>query len=245
MGYVYKIFFKKDPMTVYVGKTHRPERRLYEHLWQARKGRNSKLYNWIRKHQESDELCFEVLKVTDRPEEDEMEIIKQYREEGYTLKNMTDGGDGIKKGHKHPDTFGMAVRERNKKAGRWKGKDNVFFNKTGSDNHASVKVYQYSLDGKFVHGFDSMSLAAKSVGHRVGRVSRACRTGECAYGFQWRTHWTETIEAKEQRFRIMTDRDTLEAAKLREDGASINKISQLLGFSRSQIKNRIKDNTKF
>jgi hypothetical protein len=58
---------------------------------------------------------------------------------------------------------------------------------TGEKNHASKKVYQYTLDGTYVNEFYSSGEAARTLGKINGSSIRKCARGDCkdAYGFKW------------------------------------------------------------
>lgn len=50
----------------------------------------------------------------------------------------------------------------------------------------SVKVNQYDLKGRFIHQFDSLSQAGKSIGVTSGAIYRACRELTPCMQYQWR-----------------------------------------------------------
>lgn len=89
---IYKIYFDKDPKTVYVGMTTRSvNRRLGDHIYKATiKRRQSDVYEWIRENLHKAEIvieevctCLDVKRRVDI----ELEIINQMVDEGFNLTN--------------------------------------------------------------------------------------------------------------------------------------------------------------
>ena len=85
----------------YIGKTCRIKIRKKEHLREVEKGNKLPKYNKLRKLLNEEGLLFEdIFSIIEEDlsceEVDEREIyyISKLREEGYDLKNLTDGGDG-------------------------------------------------------------------------------------------------------------------------------------------------------
>lgn len=96
------IYILRDPNTNecrYVGKTIRqPERRLDEHLSEARMGVKSYKNNWIRKLLKIG--TSPIMEIIANAEESllssmEIDFIREFRDKGYPLTNTTDGGEGI------------------------------------------------------------------------------------------------------------------------------------------------------
>lgn len=84
----------------YIGKTCDINRRNKEHLFEINKGNNLPKYNKLRKLlREGHDFHSLVIIVEDglscdQIDDREIYYIRKLREEGYTLKNLTDGGDG-------------------------------------------------------------------------------------------------------------------------------------------------------
>ncbi|ABT13924.1 hypothetical protein MT325_M370R [Paramecium bursaria chlorella virus MT325] len=59
--------------------------------------------------------------------------------------------------------------------------------KSGEKNTTSKKVYQYNLDGTYVHSYASSGEAARSLGKTDGSSISKCARGKrpSAYGFKW------------------------------------------------------------
>lgn len=246
VGVIYKLFFKSQPNTIYIGKTQRENtnRRLYEHIYYVKKGRTSKVYNWIRKNIDKEELCFEILYKTDDCSSDEIKEIAAYKSNGYILKNDTDGGDGIRYGFKHSENTKTKAKIRARLSDTFKGKNNPFYGKTGAANHKSKPIFQYDLDGNFIREFDSINLAAKELNVGISGIARAYRTIMIAHGYQWREYKADKIEAKYYKSNKLSDADILECIELFNKGHSLNQISKAKNISRTQLTEKIKQKVK-
>jgi group I intron endonuclease len=120
----------------YVGQTCKTlKTRRSVHLWNARtpeaKSYRSPLSNWIRKHGEEN-VAFTVLEVCTRNDLNEREIawIALFRQQGYPLLNVLNGGDQPR-GHKRP--------EHSK---RMSGTGNPMYGKDRSDLMAYARSFQ-------------------------------------------------------------------------------------------------------
>src|ERR1035437_2542085 len=99
-GKIYKLYFKSNPNTVYIGKTQKSLKKRFNQHKSAAKNKNHKsspkLYNWIRKHIETEELLIELLKTGNDLDKLEKKTIKEFREnKNYIVKNTADGGQGL------------------------------------------------------------------------------------------------------------------------------------------------------
>lgn len=113
--YIYSL---NDPDTdeiKYVGKTNDPKRRIAEHLIDRTKSyKNSWIKGLLQKNKNPNlkiiEECFES-----NWEERERYWIKYYKDLGYSLTNLTDGGEGVSlPGDKHPQ-HGKPISEERKR----------------------------------------------------------------------------------------------------------------------------------
>jgi hypothetical protein len=249
MTKIYKLLYENNPNVIYIGKTERSiDRRYYEHIYEAKNNRRkTKLYNWIRKNGYNDLKIFTICEVEkDKEGFAEIEQIKLHKAKGYILKNHTMGGEGIKKGYKHTDEFCKKAKFKSLLSGQFKGQKNPFFGKYGSKNHKSIQTHQYSLNGNYIKSFESQNLAINEIGlpsdNRL--ISRACKTGEIAYGYLWSYIKYEKLEPKEYKHKNMSEHDTIMAYKMYQKGLSINKISKEIGYSRGQITKRLKNKYK-
>lgn len=111
--------------------------------------------------------------------------------------NMTDGGDGTL-------GYNMSQEEKEKRRKRYLGKGNPYYGKkhteetkqkiskhhadiSGINNPNSKRVYQFTLDGKYINQYDSCSTAAKMLGNKKGfsKISRAALTHGTSMKFLW------------------------------------------------------------
>lgn len=94
-GFIYGIKLIGDTNVRYVGLTTRTlEQRFLDHKKMARRGRKYPIYDWLRKHGEDNVEIFLIEEVQDCLESRESYWIQYYRESGYDLLNLTDGGQG-------------------------------------------------------------------------------------------------------------------------------------------------------
>lgn len=97
MGHVYGLRLRGSDNIRYVGKTiGTAEKRLKSHFKCARRGDKRPLYDWMRKYG-LDQIEFVILDENDEPSvlsTLEVKWISDLREKGYSLLNLTDGGEG-------------------------------------------------------------------------------------------------------------------------------------------------------
>ena len=98
--YIYKIFFDEEPNVVYIGKTKDPNKRKWFHSNIKQNNKKTKKNNWLLSRFERGwDLQFEVIEQAETEEEinqKEIHWIAFYRaDENYTVKNSTEGGEGI------------------------------------------------------------------------------------------------------------------------------------------------------
>jgi len=133
-------FLDNNNIPFYIGKTNNFKRRKNEHLCVLKKGKNGKtwpVYNKIRKliQEENYELKMEIIdeKLTnDEANNLEIKLIKEYRENGYKLYNLTAGGDGTVN---HKPVFTDEWRKKlseSKSGDKWTGNKNPFYGKRHS-----------------------------------------------------------------------------------------------------------------
>ncbi len=72
--------------------------------------------------------------------------------------------------------YRISVAQKGKPRDYVKGEKNYFYGKRfcGKDNTMSKKVYQYTLDGKFIQMFDSTREAAKAIGVSASLIGMMC-----------------------------------------------------------------------
>jgi hypothetical protein len=243
---IYKIFYENNPNVVYIGKTEQSlKRRFSQHICTSKKNEKTKLYNWIREYGYNDlkiSLICEVEK--DKGNFAEIEEIRLHKERGFILKNQTNGGDGVRKGYKHTQEVCVKAKERSLSSGVFKGEKNPFFGKTGKKNHKSIETYQYSLNGDYIKSFESQNLLNKELGLPTANrlISRACKTGEIAYGYLWSNIKYDKLEPKRYKYKHMSESDILLAFEMYQNGFNFSEIEKKTGFSRNQLTSKLKKN---
>ena len=101
MSCVYALVLASAPDDYrYIGRTSYPvNRRLSDHWSQARSGRNTHQYKWMRKALLDGEVVQVVVLEDGLSHEESVEreiyFIKEFREKGHRLTNATDGGEGV------------------------------------------------------------------------------------------------------------------------------------------------------
>jgi transcriptional regulator with XRE-family HTH domain len=241
------MFYENNPNVIYIGKTKHPlNRRFSQHIHAAKKNiKKTKVYNWIREYG-YDGLKINLIREVENDKGDfaEIEEIRLHKERGFILKNQTLGGKGIGKGYKHTEEVRIKCRERSLLSGVFKGERNPFFGKIGNKNHKSIETHQYSLNGDYIKSFESQNLAIKEIGLPSANrlISRACKTGEIAYGFLWSYIKYDKLEPKGYKLKHMSESDILSAFEMYQKGFSFSEIERRIGFSRTQITNKLKKN---
>ena len=243
---IYKIFYENNPNVVYIGKTEISlERRFWQHKYNSKKNKKTKLYNWLSKYGYDDlkiSLICEVEK--DKGDFAEIEQIRLHKERGFILKNQTNGGDGVKKGYKHTQEVCIKAKERSLLSDVFKGEKNPFFGKTGKKNHKSIETHQYSLNGDYIKSFESQNLIIKELGLPLcnRQISRACKTGGIAYGYLWSSIKYDKLEPKRYKGECMSESDMLLVFEMYQNGFNFSEIEKKTGFSRGQITSKLKKN---
>lgn len=98
--FVYALVDENDK-PFYIGKTNDLKIRKQAHLYEVKKGNTLPKYNKLRKLLREGHVLNDLLKVIeegiscDEIDSKEIHYISKLREEGYKLKNLTDGGDGM------------------------------------------------------------------------------------------------------------------------------------------------------
>jgi len=98
---MYSLYVLKDPNTLiirYVGYSNSPKRRLWEHIRDAKKGVKTHKSYWIKSLIDNQQSpLIEILYNCDNHDDilhKEIELIKELKDNGILLTNLTDGGDG-------------------------------------------------------------------------------------------------------------------------------------------------------
>ncbi len=81
----------------YIGQSKNPAKRYRQHCRLSDNKSHTKRCNWLRKCIKTKQLPeLVILKITDTPDKDEIELIKEYRDNGFNLVNTADGGKDTK-----------------------------------------------------------------------------------------------------------------------------------------------------
>lgn len=209
MAYIYKITNDVNGK-VYIGQTSFSiEKRFKQHLKEYKKERCEKrpLYSAIRKYG-PEHFHIEMIEETDQPLEREKYWIKYYNsygnKNGY---NATMGGDG-KSYIDHDLVIQEYIKIQNqnavaKKLGISPSSVHTILKSNNikmlSKNEVAANIFrksvaQYSLEGKLLQTFDSVSNAARAIG-KIGKMTKGATTHitECckgkrgtAYGYKWK-----------------------------------------------------------
>lgn len=127
MIWIYALLDHEEKV-IYIGQNSHPnpEKRLRFHVAAAKRGQsNMPILNWIRKHGEPGFGILEVVDTKAEADEAERRLIREYREKGVHLFNVTEGGGGqygVKRpehGNKLRGRKNPAVAEAGRK--RWAG----------------------------------------------------------------------------------------------------------------------------
>lgn len=176
----------------YIGQTIKPEQRKKAHLFNARRGVETKFYNAIRKYG-IESFYYEILEETDQLLLNEREIywIKEYDsfKNGY---NMNLGGSSVMSGRKHTQEWKDNMRMR------FSGENSHHFGKKKTKEHVAAlrrsqmkyakSVIRLNKNGEYIDEFETLSDAAIAVNGNKGNISSVCLNKPgfiTAYGYKW------------------------------------------------------------
>lgn len=195
------VFSDEDCLPIYVGKAKNFDKRLNNHLNRDRFRYDTWFYRWLNKQIREDKQFFvDILEEVnqDNWQEKERYWIKHIKENGFNLKNMTDGGDGnnnqifseecqkIKSMKLRGVPRPKDVRERISKSHKGKIISEETKRKLSEINKGkpclestklkfSKPVLQYSLDSKFIQEFPSLTKAAEFLNCRKSSLSNVIK----------------------------------------------------------------------
>lgn len=219
-GYVYKLIDPRNNECKYVGvTTQNPNTRLYRHLHDIDKSMNHK-NSWLKSLKNCgllSEVKIEIIEVCDTSILYEREIfwIKEFKNKGFKLTNMTDGGEVGSLGCKHSDTAKKKISKAGKKRlgkklseetrkkislsligkpGRNTGnkhsdetKKQISKTKKGTLSWNATPTLQLTLDGEIIREWVSATAAAKELKLSQGNIQSVI-TGKrksCG-GYKWK-----------------------------------------------------------
>lgn len=181
----------------YIGKSSNIQRRLKEHINEAKLGVNSHKNKWILSLLNENELP--TIEIIDEvPSIDwvfwEIFYIGLFKSWGFLLTNGTIGGNGTGSGVLKK----LTIEHRNKCSLALSGNKNPFFGKKHSDeimNKIYKPILQYSLDGDFIKEWPSIK-NAETVLH-VHTISSCCHNKLLSVGgFVWKFKENNEFPAK-------------------------------------------------
>lgn len=216
--YIYILLDPRTNIVKYVGKTTNPKDRLRCHIKDAKlKRRNNLSCNWIKSLLKLNlEPKFEIIdEIEGEWEWLEQYWIAQFKAWGFTLKNLTGGGDynpmsniisrkkvsdklkGVSKSEKHKSNIsktktGVSIHSDETKklfSEMMTGNGNHMYGKKHSKdtlNKMKLKVIQLTIDGEFIREWDSAADIQRN-SNMLARSINRCAKGdrETAYGFKW------------------------------------------------------------
>lgn len=98
---MYSLYVLKDPDSLiikYVGYSNNPKRRLWEHIRDAKKGVKTYKSHWIKSLIDNEKIpIMEIIYNCENHNDilsKEIEVIKELKDSGISLTNLTNGGDG-------------------------------------------------------------------------------------------------------------------------------------------------------
>lgn len=214
--YIYVLRDPNDNEIRYVGKSDNPKERIIEHI---RKSKYKKTYknNWIQKLLKEDKKpIMEIIDTVQKYEWSEKEKywVKYYKDKGYNLTNLTEGGDGGNfgdeinklisqklKGRVFTEETIKIMSESAKKrklteegrkslSEKRKGEKNSMFGRKQSKYCIESKfkpVDQYDLDGNFITSWGSLKEVSEYLSINRNSI-RMCANNQrrSAGGYKWK-----------------------------------------------------------
>ena len=208
------VFSDEDWLPIYVGKAKNLDLRVKQHLNRDRFRYDTWFYRWLNKQIREDKQFFvDILEEVnqDNWQEKERYWINHIKENGFNLKNMTDGGDGnnnqifseecqkIKSIKLRGVSRPKDVRERISKSHKGKIVSEETKRKLSEINKGkpclettkikfSKTVLQYDMNENLIQSFKSLTEAALSIDCRKSSLSNAIKRNKIGTfkGFIWR-----------------------------------------------------------
>ena len=215
--YIYTLSSSENPSEIrYVGKTHQP---VFTRLKQHKKETKCNLKNnWIKSVlKKGFDIVIDV--VDECTEETWMEKekfwIKYYKDLGFNLKNMTEGGETSSiKGENHPQFGKIGKNNQN-----YKGKDYKIRATTSKRNSGNKKAVDMidAETGEILKTFPSANEAALFIKGNRNNIGTVCRGKRCTYqGYIWKYSKKEYFPVKQYKDGILVNefRDFTEASVL-------------------------------
>ena len=198
MVYIYSLKDPRDYQIKYIGKTVDIDKRYKQHIENYTNQKSLKS-SWVLSILRSGLLpIIEIVEICDESkwQEREQYWIRYYKELGFDLKNMTNGGDG-NTGLKMSDASKEKIRfanlgkksskEKIAKISNWaKGNDKIKNNLRLGSKKSQIPIIQKSKDGEIINQWDSLQQAADKLGIERSNISHCLRGGiKTSGGYVW------------------------------------------------------------
>lgn len=185
--YIYSLKDPRDYQIKYIGKTIDIDRRYKQHIKNYTNKKSLK-NSWISSLlQYGLQPMLEIVEICDESkwQEREQYWIKYYKELGFDLKNMTNGGDG-NTGLKMSDTSKEKIRRANlgkksskekiAKISNWaKGNNKIQKNLKLGSKKSQIPIIQKTKDGEIIKEWESLQQAADELGIERSNISHCLR----------------------------------------------------------------------
>lgn len=206
--YIYELIDPRDNLPKYIGKTIDLNKRFKGHIFEAKRGDKGLKNIWIRKLLKLNLLP--IIKKIDLVKSEqsnyyEILYIKQYKENGFILKNMTIGGTGgaTMIGRKRSKESIKKLVETRRKNGTynfteehkrnlskhlktiWLGKHLSNKHKETLKNSNGTKIIQLDLNYNIINIFPSFHEAKRKTNINNQKISNAIKTNKLCDGYNW------------------------------------------------------------
>lgn len=196
--YIYSLKDPRDYQIKYIGKTIDIDKRYKQHIKNYTNKKSLK-NSWVSSLlQYGLQPMLEIVEICDESkwQEREQYWIKYYKELGFDLKNMTNGGDG-NTGLKMSDTSKEKIRRANlgkksskekiAKISNWaKGNNKIQKNLKLGSKKSQIPIIQKTKDGEIIKEWESLQQAADELGIERSNISHCLRGRiKTSGGFKW------------------------------------------------------------
>lgn len=167
--YIYKIYFNEEPNVVYIGFSHQPKERYWQHLSEAK--RPTRKGNWLKDRLARGWVLQQDILASTNGDIAALETayIRIYRQLGFILKNSTDGGEGAR----NPSPETRAKRSASLKGNKSKTgqQDSPETRRKKAEAHARNNYVLFSPEG-IKHTSTSLNAFGREHGLDCGALTR-------------------------------------------------------------------------
>lgn len=228
--FIYVLIDPKTDEVRYVGKTNSLSKRLYNHISTARKNKSkSHKNNWI--NGLLNESLSPKIEIIDEVPEDMWEIfeiywIDQFRQWGFKLTNVCEGGEGAKTGKRKP--LSKEHRKSISDSVKQRAKENPLYNR-GLGN-SRIYLDKYELYQKYI--IENLSLNKCSVFFGVSK--KTVFTNITEYGYKKdKKDWEHQLATQPKKIVLQYDK----SGKLVKEWVGLSIIQEEIGVNKSNIAN--------